>query len=423
MLFRILFILFLISCYKFIPVFEPVGANYLLSLLILGSICYETYKIWKNLSINVDNKITFQKIGYLTLIICVSITIILNIHKDFPAGNVRYLRVLIILITIILGGKIIKEISNISLSNFIKNTVLIVFSTLSFMAIIEICFMFISLSHGGGEAYSGKIWNMRHWNPINKFGFRDENPKNAKKTVFFVGDSYTAGWGIKNIEQRFGEITAHELKKKGTPTNEINLGRYGADTKLEYYLFENFIQKSNIKPKQVVLQFFVNDMDNFIIRGNNCINKIEETKWEKIIKDGSYLANYLFSLYPNNSQNNKLSKECDYLEQLKYIYNTDSIWKKEEKQLNKFKNYCKENKIKLTIVFFPFMEDLKLAKSLNIENRITRYCKKENINLLNVTPLLLNTTREKRQVSITDAHASAHVHKIVGKKLATLIKI
>jgi lysophospholipase L1-like esterase len=422
MLFRILFILFLTICYKFIPVFEPIGLNYLLSLLILGSISYETNKIWKKLSVNVDNKISIQKIGYLTLIICVSITIILNIHKDFPASNIRYLRSLFILITIILGGKIIKEISNTSLSNFIKNTTLVLFSTISFIAIIEICFMFISLSHGGGEAYSGKIWNMRNWNPINKFGFRDEQPLNGKNNVFFVGDSYTAGWGIKKSEDRFGEITAQILKKKGTPINEINLGRYGADTKLEYYLFENFIKKSNIKPDQVVLQFFVNDMDNFISHGNNCDHKIVEPSWKRILKTGSYLANYIFSLYPDNSENTKLSKECDYLEQLKYIYKSDNSWKKEEKQLNKFKNYCKDNNIKLTILFFPFMEDLNLAKSLNIENRINTYCKEENIELLNVTPLLLNTTRKQRQVSITDAHASPEVHKIVGEKLATIIK-
>ena len=264
MLFRILFILFLIICYKFIPVFEPIGVNYILSLLILGSICYETFKIWKKLSLNVDNKIRIQKIGYLTLIICVSITIILNIHKYFPAGNIRYLRALFILITIMLGVKIIKEVSNTSLSNFVKNTVMFFLSTLSFIAIIETCFMFVSLSHGGGEAYSGKIWGKKYWNPINNLGYRDEQPNKNENTVFFIGDSFTAGWGVKDIQDRFGETAAMELNKKGKKINEINLGRYGADTRLEYHLFEKFISKTGIKPDQVVLQFFVNDVDKFI---------------------------------------------------------------------------------------------------------------------------------------------------------------
>ena len=424
MLFRFLFILFLIISYKFIPVFEPIGINYLLSLLILGSICYETYKIWKKLSLNVDKKITIQKNGYLTFIIFVSITIILNIHKDFPAGNIRYLRAIFILITIILGGKIMKEVSNTSVSNFIKNTVLIVFSTLSFIAIIETCFMFVSLSHGGGEAYSGKIWGKKYWNPINYLGYRDEQPNKNENTVFFIGDSFTAGWGVKDIQDRFGETVATELYKKGKRINEINLGRYGADTRLEYHLFEKFISKTGIKPDQVVLQFFVNDVDKFIPKNKKCVSIPDSNpRWKNILIEGSYLVNYINSLYPSNNSNLKTLKECEYTEQLKYVFNTDSIWNKEEYQLNKFKNYSTKNKIPLTIIFFPFMEDLKMAKELNIENRITTYCKQNKIKLLNVTKLLDKVPREKRQVSITDSHASAEVHKIAGKKLASLIKI
>ena len=423
MLYRILFILFLIICYKFIPVFEPIGINYLLSLLILGSICYETYKTWVKLSVSEENKKRIQKIGYITLIICVTITIILSIHKDYPEGNIRYLRTLFILITIILGGKIIKEISNTSLPNFIKNTVLIIFSTLSFLALIEVCFMFISLSHGSGEAYSGKIWGKKYWNPINKFGFRDEEPKEGNNTVFFIGDSFTAGWGVKNIRDRFGETTANELSKKGKKINEINLGRYGADTRLEFHLFEKFIHKTRIKPNQVVLQYFVNDVDKFIPKNKKCIPINENIpRLKKMVIEGSYLANYINSLYPKNNTSSKLIKECEYTEQLKHVYSTDSLWQKEELQLNKFKNYCVKNKITLTIVFFPFMEDLTLAKKINIENRITTYCKKNNIKLLDITKYIQNIPREKRQVSKTDSHASTIIHGIVGKNLVKLIK-
>ncbi|MFN5443834.1 MAG: SGNH/GDSL hydrolase family protein, partial [Crocinitomicaceae bacterium] len=362
--------------------------------------------MWKKLSLNLENRLRIQKIGYLVLITGVSITIILNIHKDFPAGNIRYLRSLFILITIILGGKIMKEISNTSVSNFIKNTTLVLFSTVSFIAIIEICFMFISLSHGSGEAYSGKIWNMRHWNPINKFGFRDENPKNAKKTVFFVGDSYTAGWGIKNIEQRFGEITAHELEKKGIPINEINLGRYGADTRLEFDIFKKFIDKSDIKPDHLVLQFFVNDMDKFLPKNKRCHQKIIPLpKWKKTIVEGSYLANYIYSIYPSNTTKT-IPKECEYTEMLQKVYDNDTFWHKEENQLNKFKNYCYEQNIKMTLVFFPFMEDLTLAKKIGVEKRLVKYCKKNQINFFNVTNFIKNISKKERQVSIMDSHAS-----------------
>ena len=267
---RIFLVITLFICYKYIPVFEPIGINYIISILCLGSIGFELNKLWNSIKISEIRKNKIQKIGYLSLISLVLTCVILLIHKDLPAENIRFLRGALILTTITIVGKIIGIITKSSVNTLVKNIVLIVFSTFSFISIIEIIFMFISLSHGGGEAYSGKIWGNRYWNPINKLGFRDEEPKKGKNTVFFVGDSFTAGWGVKKIEDRFGEVTARELNKLGKPINEINLGRYGADTRLEYHIFETFIKKTQIKPKHVVLQFFVNDMDKFIPKSKKC---------------------------------------------------------------------------------------------------------------------------------------------------------
>ena len=423
LLLRIVLILSLCICYKYIPIFEPKGINYLLSIFCLGFIGFEIKKLWNSLSITESKKIKIQKITYFSLIILIFCYITLTIHKEFPAGNIRFLRGLIILITIGVGGKIVGIVAKSSINAIVKNTVLITYSTISFIAVIEIIFMFISLSHGGGEAYSGKIWNRRYWNPINKLNFRDEEPKKGEKTVFFVGDSFTAGWGVKKIEDRFGEVTARELNKQGKPINEINLGRYGADTRLEYHIFETFIKKTQIKPNHIVLQYFVNDMDKFIPNNIKCnIAPINLNTWKKTVIEGSFLANYISNIYP--SQNNKfLPKECDYLEKLKLVYSSDSIWKQEEKQLDKFRNFCLNNKINLTIVFFPFMEDLKLAKKLGIEKRVSTFCRKYNINFLDASNLLSKIPREKRQVSKVDSHASAEVHNIVGKKIATIIKL
>jgi len=421
LLLRVFFIIILCICYKYIPVFEPKGINYLFSLLCLGFIGFEFKRLWSSLAISESKKIKIQKIAYFSLIILTFCYITLTIHKEFPAGNIRFLRGFIILITIGVGGKIVGIVAKSSINSIVKNTVLITYSTISFIAVIEIIFMFISLSHGGGEAYSGKIWNRRYWNPINKLGFRDESPKNGKNTVFFVGDSYTAGWGINDINKRFSEITAKELKSQGKAINDINLGRYGADTSLEYVLFEKFIKKTHIKPNHIVLQFFVNDMDKFIPLNKSCIEEIKPIpNWKKTIIEGSYLSNFINSIYPNNQTNFK--KECDYIEQLKFVFNKEILWKKEVKQLDKFKNYCLKNKIKMTLVFFPFMEDLSLARKIGIEKKINSYCKTNNIDYFNVTNYIKKLSRREREASIADAHASTEVHRIVGENLASKIK-
>jgi hypothetical protein len=419
---RIILIISLITCYKYLPVFEPKGINYILSILCFLFIVYEIKKSWNTIKITELKKIKIQKFLYLFAILLILVNVIFIIHQQNPAGNIRFVRGILILITLVIGSKMISFVSASSLSNTIKNSLLLVFSTISIIAIIECIFMFVSLSHGSGEAYSGKIWTNRYWNPLNKFGFRDEQPKKGKKNVFFVGDSFTAGWGVKKINNRFGEITAEKLSEKGKSINEINLGRYGADTRLEFYIFQKFIKESNIKPDHIVLQFFVNDIDKFIPNINCLIKPVEIPNWKKIINNGSYLVNYINSIYPT-SNSNKLPKECEYTERLKYVYNTDTIWKKEQRELDKFKNYCSNNKIKMTLIFFPFMEDLSLAKKLGIEKRLINYCSSNQIRLLNVTSSIKHLNQNQRQSSIMDAHASDEVHKIVGRKLANIIKI
>jgi lysophospholipase L1-like esterase len=422
-LLRTFFILTLCISFKYIPVFEPKGINYILSLFSLVFIWIEFRKLWNSLKLSESKKNKIQKIAYFTLIILLLISLIITIHKENPAGNIRFIRGFFILISIGTGAKIVGIISKSSINSYIKNSLLITYSTISFIAIIEIIFMFISLSHGSGEAFSGKIWGNRFWNPINKLGFRDEEPKKGKNTVFFVGDSFTAGWGVKNIEDRFGEIAAKKLKEQGKTINEINLGRYGADTKLEYYIFKSFIKKTNIKPKQVILQYFVNDMDKLLINKKKCVELLpSNSMWKKPFIEGSYLLNYLVNLYPNSDQNNK-NIECTYGYRLKQAYNNDSIWNYEELELNKFRDYCKINNIKMTILFFPFMEDLKLAKDLGIENRIRKYCVRNNLKLLDVTKIIRNLSKNYRQASKTDAHASSKVHYKVGEKLTTYINL
>jgi len=419
---RIVFIISLCIVYKYIPVFKPKGINYLFSVFCLGVIGIEFKKLWTSLKMSESKKNKIQKITYFLLIILILISIVLSVHKEYPAGNIRFIRGFIILIIIGIGAKIVGIITKSSIKPILKNSVLITFSTISFIAIIEIIFMFISLSNGGGEAFSGKIWNSRYWNTINKLGFRDEEPEKGKKSVFFVGDSYTAGWGVKKTEDRFGEVAARELKKQGKTINEINLGRYGADTQLEFVLFEKFTKKTKIKPDHIVLQFFVNDMDKFIPRYKNCAEQTSLIPlWKKTLIEGSYLVNFINSIYPKTQTNS--AKECDYVEQLKFVYNNEYLWLKEEKQLDKFKNYCLKNNIKMTLLFFPFMEDLSLAKKIGIEKRVSLYCRKNNIIYFNVTEYIKNLTRSERQASIVDAHASDEVNRIVGKKLATIIKL
>ena len=67
------------------------------------------------------------------------------------------------------------------------------------------------------------------------------------------------------------------------------------------------------------------------------------------------------------------------------------------------------------------MEDLNLSKKINADNRLAQYCKMNQLKFINISPYISSLTRKQRCASIVDAHASALVHKIVGKKIASLL--
>ena len=137
---RIIIIVSLAVCLKYIPVFEPRGINYFISLISLIILGLEIKKLWKSINFNPIKKNKIQTIGYITLISLIFIYVILIMHKEFPSGNIRYIRGLILIIIISLGGKITSFFINTRLPNWIKNSVLITFSTISFIVIIEFDF-------------------------------------------------------------------------------------------------------------------------------------------------------------------------------------------------------------------------------------------------------------------------------------------
>ena len=407
----------LVFTYVSLPIFELKGFYYGLGFIVLFFAFYEVRNIF-NLLFNSKVKLDrIKKNVYPIVILGIVLLIILILPLDSPAGNKRYLRIILILYLIFQLCYLMLQVSKSAVSNVVKNFFLFLVSLVTILSFVEIVFMFVATSHGSGNAYSGKIWMQRYWYPINSLGYRDKEPENKKNTILFVGDSFTAGWGVKNIEDRFDHQAISLLAKKDNTINSINIGRYGADTKLEFALTKSFINKTKIHPKKIVLQFFVNDVDSYIAYDSTCVSQSLPTS---SVKKTFIDDNYVYSIYPN-SNGVKLPKKCDYAEKLKQIYSVDTLWSKEQIQLDKFTRYCKEKNIPLTILFFPFMEDLNLSKKINADNRLAQYCKMNQLKFINISPYISRLTRKQRCASIVDAHASALAHKIVGKKIASLL--
>lgn len=114
----------------------------------------------------------------------------------------------------------------------------------------------------GFPTYTSALWKRYHAK-FNKEGFRDVEHSRDKQPgthrILIVGDSFTFGWGIKHIEDRFGEQLAEKLTVKGGEHWEaINASHEDTHT-LDHIEFLK--QTLPYKPDVVILLYIFNDID------------------------------------------------------------------------------------------------------------------------------------------------------------------
>lgn len=106
-------------------------------------------------------------------------------------------------------------------------------------------------------------WVLRHWH-TNGAGFRDNiecfpTIQHGKRRVTFVGDSFTAGHGIKNVDARF----ANRLRALHPDWEVHLLANVGLDTGGEIVLLEKALSR-DYQFDEVVLVYCLNDVGDLL---------------------------------------------------------------------------------------------------------------------------------------------------------------
>jgi hypothetical protein len=310
--------------------------------------------------------------------------------------------------------------TNSKLSEAIKNSGLSILTFFISVLLLEAIFMFLPRTHGIGYSLANSLWFDRYWKPFNSYDKRDIEPlKNVKTNIFFVGDSFAAGHGIKNIEDRFSDIVRANLKKSNNDIQVVNLAQPSFDTKSEYESVLKFVESSGVQPDMIVLQYYGNDIDHIAskqgFRGDgegfspySDLNIV--TRW--IVK-GSYLFNYLYWIFPGQEVNG-------YLDYLKNTYANDLIFLEHMKEFKVIQEYSKVRDIHLLVILFPLMQEIELSKQLYID-KVGQYLNRQGIDFIDISDLIKDIPITDRIVNRNDAHPSLEVHRIVGEELTRYI--
>lgn len=295
----------------------------------------------------------------------------------------------------------------------IKKLALLAVSVVLILLILEGCFRLIRRSHGVGEPLAHQLWMEKYWH-VNSMGFRDKEPHRAgKKTLLFVGDSFTAGDGICDPADRFSDLVGAAHPEYAT----YNLGVRGADPMVEAEALQAFIQTYNVTPSTIVWQYYGNDIDITAMQLGMQIEPLPFTpvqRWAADhLKGKSYLMDYIYwaAFHP--------SKDI-YTDFLTKAYKNNEAISQHIQPLLGVAQICKARNIRLVVVIFPYLWDIPLARELYVP-ALTNMLQGIGVQVVDMSPAIEQLPVNDRIVNKNNPHPSIEVHRLTAEALTPIL--
>lgn len=325
-----------------------------------------------------------------------------------------------------------------SLKDKIKNSLLSLVVVLTSLLALECIFLHHIESNAIGERWSYKLWDKKFIPHRTPFYYKDSNG-NEKRTdlrepifpipanqglIWFIGDSFTFGFGIEKTSQTFPDLIE---KKLGNNFKSINLGEGGADTYKEFETITAF-EKISPQPKAVVWSYFGNDID-----ANDEGPDLYEKRLAKnaLIKLGqlffktkSFLLDYIYwEYFMKNEQGNIQT----YIQFLNKLYSSkddpESPYQRHIQPIFKAANHFKEKQIPFYVLIFPFLWEGGPENASNLyAKRLSDDLKTAGIEVIDLSPMAQKMKTEDRIVSVNDPHPSATFAKLAADTIFLKLK-
>ena len=253
-------------------------------------------------------------------------------------------------------------------------------------------------------------WESRHYK-FNNYAVRDSMDYNLKLSgkprVTFIGDSFTAGHGIANVENRF----ANKIRSI-RPDLEIHVIAYNGWETGDELITLTRLSSAGYEFDNVVLVYILNDISDLMEQWAKAQKRIHSLK-PGFLFEHSYFLNILYYHYfaahdPDIS---------DYYGFVDKAYN-GPIWEKQKERLATIKQSMDAANVKFSVVIFPFMHALgPNYKYREIHNKIDAFWKSLNVPYLDLLSVYDSYPASALVVNAHDAHPNELAHTIAAKAI------
>ena len=241
--------------------------------------------------------------------------------------------------------------------------------------------------------------------------------------ICFVGDSFTAGHGIRNIADRFTDRIRARLEETRPGKYVVaNLGEPGLEaSQIESLMHKLLLDGNDVH--MVVYVYCLNDIEGFplVVDGKYDANTPNIKALGGILGAAprfflfrdTYFFNWLYYRYVQASN----PSSGDYFTALAESYGTTQ-WDLLSRKLMQLNRECREQQVELRMVVFPFLHCLGSEYPfLEAHEKLVAFCKQQGIRVLDLEPVFREHVGENLTVNPFDAHPNPRAHAIAAEAM------
>lgn len=281
------------------------------------------------------------------------------------------------------------------------------------------CRFFVDTTDSFGLSITNHRWKRRHWQ-LNNFHIRDNidyqhRIENGKRRITFIGDSFTAGTGVSDINNRFANIIR---------SNNVNLEAHalaigGAETNTQLKLLTELWQDYEIHV--VVLMYGLNDISYLVEEGKDILERVYnyERNLTKIQRE-SYLVNTLTYRWIA-VKDPVLSNYFDFVQK---SYFDREQWQSHSRNLLAVKAEVEKRGGTFMVTTFPFFHqiDAKEYSFYSVHSRLDSLWSANDVPHLDLLSAFSGFSSDELVVNSMDAHPNETAHEIVANELEAFLK-
>ena len=256
-------------------------------------------------------------------------------------------------------------------------------------------------------------WLVRHYQR-NKAMFRDNieyavTKETGKRRVTFVGDSFTAGHGIANIEDRF----SNRLRRLHPDWEVHVLANNGWDTGAERGALESYLSQG-YQFDVVVLVYCLNDINDLQSAFGETVQAMSrELSNRPKFLDDSYFLDLLY----HRIVVARISWIKNYFSTVQEGYRGE-IWNQQKQRLGGLRELVKTNGGQLCVVTFPFLNAIGTQYEYRfIHDQLDAFWREQGVPHLDLLPTLEEYRPRQVTVNRFDAHPNEYANELAAAKM------